>query len=370
MIIAVSISLVSAASAAHPGRNGLIAFVANDAIYTMYPDGGHKNKLTVRMDDGTQVGAATYPTWSPNGKQLAFIAVRTPSDGEPIWLFVVNADGSGGKAIAPVANTTDLSTAGGTLSWSPDGSEIAYTAGVGYSRAVNVASVEPFHWRSLFVDGYDPAWSPDGRWIVFGSDYGLEAVDPEGFNRRSLVPGVYAVRTDWSPDGSKLLFDNRRPEVGGPPGTIYTVNADGSQLHALYEDGSVDGWAASWSPDGMKIVFTVQDDNFAESLKFLKPDGRVQGLGYTPIPGAMPDWQPCGQGVRCPDTAPCVVPRVIGFSLARAGTALRKANCAAGTIKRPRHVALRKTVVSKQSPRAKTRLPNGAEVNLVLRRRR
>jgi len=374
LLVAASISLISSASAAHPGRNGLIAYADGAAIYSIYPDGSHKTKLTKPTYD-TQyatlhLDAAAYPKWSPNGKKIAFVASMTqlPGGEQDTSVVVMDSDGS---------DLHWISNSGvkGAISWSPDGSHIAYLreAYIGsLDRVLEIANANGVGVTTLRVRGElsDPAWSPDGHTIVFGetNPRTLEAVDADGSHQRTLIHEMTVRHLDWSPDGTKLLFDDRQAEGGG--GTVYSANADGSNVRPLNQDDPAWGYMASWSPDGTKIVLTVQASDFTESIKYLKPDGTVQGLAFGPVSGAMPNWQPCGLGARCPDTTPCVVPRVTGLSLTRARTALRKAHCVVGTMKRQRHVALGKAVVSRQSPRPKTRLPNGGKVNLVLRPRR
>jgi PASTA domain len=64
----------------------------------------------------------------------------------------------------------------------------------------------------------------------------------------------------------------------------------------------------------------------------------------------------------------CVVPRVVGFRLARAKARIRSANCRLGRVRRVR--STRAGRVLGQSPRAGTRRPRGTRVNLVIGVRR
>ena len=68
---------------------------------------------------------------------------------------------------------------------------------------------------------------------------------------------VFDGNPDWSPDGSRLVFTRDRD--GGLENydgglEIYMMNADGSGTVQLTDD-DVDNGAADWSPDGTRIVF-------------------------------------------------------------------------------------------------------------------
>jgi hypothetical protein len=74
---------------------GLIAFTRQqrapstlDRIYLIKADGSGERALTTARVNGYE------PVWSPNGKQIAYIA------GEDEWLYVMNADGSGSHLVS------------------------------------------------------------------------------------------------------------------------------------------------------------------------------------------------------------------------------------------------------------------------------
>jgi beta-lactam-binding protein with PASTA domain len=67
---------------------------------------------------------------------------------------------------------------------------------------------------------------------------------------------------------------------------------------------------------------------------------------------------------------PCLVPKIVGKTLAKAKTALRKRHCRAGkvTVTRAYSKRVRKGKVLAQKPKAGKKLKNGAKVSLVLSR--
>src|SRR4051812_1508798 len=93
----------AAALATPPGTNGPIAFrrwlnddTTRSALYTMNPDGTGVRRIVRPFRRGHD----DQPDWSPDGSRLAF--TRCPNV-QPCRLMVVNADGSGLRAVSPTA---------------------------------------------------------------------------------------------------------------------------------------------------------------------------------------------------------------------------------------------------------------------------
>jgi hypothetical protein len=64
----------------------------------------------------------------------------------------------------------------------------------------------------------------------------------------------------------------------------------------------------------------------------------------------------------------CVVPTVVGKTLAKAKSLLERAHCRLGAVTAPKHRKATKLLVRVSIPKRGTRLPRGAKVKLVLRR--
>src|SRR6185437_11792431 len=117
--------------------------------------------------------------------------------------------------------------------------------------------------RRLTTFGSNPAWSPDGRAIVFGSEEvaspyavnstgALWVVESNGGTPRLLDPhlgGTY-YQPAWSPDGKRIEFWL----MSGGQRDLATMPAAGGAGARLTNDAPVD-WAPAWSPDGRFLYF-------------------------------------------------------------------------------------------------------------------
>ena len=111
------------------------------------------------------------------------------------------------------------------------------------------------HGKGSPLDVQAPAWSRDGRTIVFVSfrdgNGEVYAMDAEGGGARNLTRHpAKDVRPTWSPDGRSIAFVSFRDGQS----EIYVMNADGSGKRNLTRDRAIDGNPV-WSHDGRRIAF-------------------------------------------------------------------------------------------------------------------
>jgi Tol biopolymer transport system component len=177
--------------------------------------------------------------WSADGNRFAFGAIVT---GRPALRIVKGDNGDLVKEIkfpslGEIFNPT----------WSPDGKIIAFSAQVGGVTDLFAYDLESGELRRLTDDPYadlEPAWSPDGSQIAFVTDrfttsleqlsygdYQLAVIDPRaagGGQIRQLphLPSAKHINPQWSPDGKSLYF------LGDPGGitNVFRLSLDGGAI--------------------------------------------------------------------------------------------------------------------------------------------
>jgi Tol biopolymer transport system component len=211
-------------------------------------------------------------------------------------IYVVDADGTGLRRL-----TTDPA-ADFDPTWSPDGRRIAYRhETMGDSTAeIYVMAGNGAHRRNLTRrPGQDhaPAWSPDGK-IAFASvRHGflpaIWVMNADGSHQKRLsnVDGEYPA---WSPDGTKIAFE--RNTLGPSGWDLWVMNADGSGEKALLHS-SADEKGAAWSPNGKWIAFgSGHEGRTADRLWVARSDG-TRRRRLTTVPAERPDWSPDGRQI-------------------------------------------------------------------------
>ena len=228
-----------------------IAFISNRnysfALYVMNADGSNARHVAEVLEPGE-------PAWSPDGNKIAFSAgIRAifaliPPVNQPVTdIYVVNVDGSG------LTRLTRDSGRNGSPTWSPDGKQIAFTSNRDSDGQTNiwVMNADGSNQREIpnsaiskssRFDDLDPAWSPDGSKILFSHyracrndvEIAIYVMNADGSNTRLLTNepnscGVYS-SPRWSPDGTMIVTSFRshaRNDVSFPT-EIIVMNADGS----------------------------------------------------------------------------------------------------------------------------------------------
>jgi TolB protein len=138
------------------------------------------------------------PTFSPDGRQLAFTTNRT---GRP-EVYISDADGTNAELLTSFGGDQSYNS---NPDWSPDGRAIAYQSQVAGRFQVITIGLRDRSPKRLTSDGIneDPSWAPDSRHIVFTSNRAgtpqLFVLDVESGRTRQLTHSAVKVRTgDWS----------------------------------------------------------------------------------------------------------------------------------------------------------------------------
>jgi Tol biopolymer transport system component len=110
-----------------------------------------------------------------------------------------------------------------------------------------------------------PAWSPDGKWIVFSAEKAdgtqLYRVSPNGKKPQQITHlEGHSSEPTWSPDGQMIAFQQH---FAGPDANIFRMDWDGGNLEQLTHRAG-EGFYPSWSPDGNSIALAtyISGDNF------------------------------------------------------------------------------------------------------------
>jgi Tol biopolymer transport system component len=189
------------------------------------------------------------PTFSPDGTKIAWLRTTsgsTPQDdgteavtSEKTDLWIMDADGSDQKRLAASAGPDQV----GPPAFSPDGKKIAYvvenTDATDLDRHLWVINADGTGAKALTSgpddSDWDPSFSPDQSKIVFAGIRGTEilevyAMDADGTDPVQLTTrGTYSEDPSYSPDGKRILFTSQRSGSR----EVWVMNADGTDQRQL-----------------------------------------------------------------------------------------------------------------------------------------
>ncbi len=283
-------------------RVGRIAYIAGqrlppidqpNSIYVMNVDGSQKTLIAERMI------VSSYLFWSPDGTRMVFDAL---SNAGASSIYLVNADGT---KLTGLTNCTPFTCK--SPSWSPDGKRIAFefesreSFAAGPQLAImNADGSQITPLASAMGLLREITWSPDGKRIALqDSCRSLRVITMEGAVSRALTEcgGLAEIGYPaWSPDGKQIAFNYQRSGGGGFG--LYVINVDGSQLARLAGDLAVINTSPAWSPDGKRIAFAHLGKNQEGAISLVNPDGSgVIRLTSPDVRATEPAWSPDGRQI-------------------------------------------------------------------------
>ncbi|KAF8031219.1 hypothetical protein BT93_D0429 [Corymbia citriodora subsp. variegata] len=246
-----------------------IAYVNMPGVYVVDRDGSNRRKVYSGMAfssswDPVRSGViytSTGPTFATESTEVDVISINV-DEVDKLGVKRLTTSGKNNAFPAP----------------SPDGKWIVFRSGRSGHKNLYIMDAVKGEEGGLYrlTDGpwSDTMcnWSPDGKWIAFASDrenpgsgsFSLYLIHPNGTGLRKLIQSGSLGRANhpyFSPDGKSLVFTSDYAAVSAEPissshhyqpyGEIFTIKLDGSDLkrltHNFYEDGT-----PAWGPTFIK----------------------------------------------------------------------------------------------------------------------
>ena len=165
--------------------------VDREPLFLIDDDGRHLRQLTTPAAGGTDVS----PTWSPDGRSIAFQSNRDCCENGSWSLYVANVHNRRLRKVMAVGGN-DLEP-----DWSPDASRLVFTRTFTYpDYRIYTVNVDGTEEREVFGDSgaEAPKWSPDGERILYSNLSGLAIVDADGTDPQFVTSGAI-LGYDWGP---------------------------------------------------------------------------------------------------------------------------------------------------------------------------
>jgi Tol biopolymer transport system component len=210
---------------------------------------------------------ARWPALSPDGKRIAYYG--TP-EGKSAGLYLANADGSNPELIVIDPGVC-------CINWSRDGNWLVYTVSPRPNQPggpISTLKVDGAYKTivSLGVVGNGPAFSPDGKQIVYSgclpntSTCGLILV-PAGGGAIRQITTDNGGNADW---GARGIVYQANDNAGHKQ--VFFINPDGSGKKQLTNGKNNDGQPV-WSRDGGSIFWRSDQNGTAWAIYVMNFDG-------------------------------------------------------------------------------------------------
>lgn len=264
---------------------------------------------------GNQAGNCFNPSISPDGKQLAYEV--NYFDRRTIELYIHDLTASTERQVKPLKSSSmDLGSFGVSsggdqvsyeLAWSPAKLRRYLFSSSGADKNFDIYDARGGILAAHPAADGQPAWSDDGRFIVFtsartgeGDLYLLDTSNPSALTQLTSFSDGPEWYPTWAPGSTRLAFVRHTPTAGDH---IY-IMADPAKPKELTQ---LTNWSSiqtkpSWSPDGTRLAFYAnQEDKERYDLYVIdaKPGAKPTRLltGVVPNERRGPAWTPDGKAI-------------------------------------------------------------------------
>ena len=168
--------------------------------------------------------------WSPDGRNIAVHRLTTEDQG----IFLVPALGGPERKLASTNNSV-LFPPLATISWSPDGKQLAFVDRVplaAYSKNLSLLSLDTLELKQIATgceNALEPGFSPFGDSLVYlcirdDGDFSLNLLElREGKNQRLFVGPQGIEGPTWTRDGARIIFSTSSPYTPLPSGELWQI---------------------------------------------------------------------------------------------------------------------------------------------------
>jgi len=201
-------------------------------------------------------GSEMYPSFSPDGKQIAFSWNGEKGDNFDIYVKLVGETNA-------LRLTTDPAAAA-YPAWAPDGKRIAFRRADPRGGIYTVSALGGAEQKlSDFATNYQMSWSPDGKWLAVSSSDQTSAIFllpvEGGEPRRITSPKAPALdrSVSFSPDGRRLAYTSC---LGFYSCDVYAQDLDSAYLprggarRITNQNFTIYGLA--WGRDGRSVIYS------------------------------------------------------------------------------------------------------------------